>query len=81
MRALYTIPEPDKTILTIMGKLYKVVNELITEGNIVFDRLDGTYGTCEMISLDGKTIAMRDGIIVEVGIPVERVYNLKEITL
>lgn len=67
---------PSNIIIAIQNKDYiAVTTDHIYVGDIVLDRKDGLYGTCDML-MKQDTIAIRDSCIVEVGVPKTRVYKL-----
>lgn len=58
----------------INDKLYEKSDDEIQEGDMVYDTKDNTYGICDMMKEDW--IAIRDGHIVEVGVPKSRCFRL-----
>lgn len=66
-----------ETLIRIKSTLYKQTEPRdIKVGDLVFDIKDNTYGTIDMIYEGGTHVAIRDGWVVEVGVPVDRVRIL-----
>lgn len=58
----------------INNQLYEKSEDEIQEGDMVYDTRNNTYGICDMIKEDW--IAIRDGHVVEVGVPKSRCFRL-----
>lgn len=66
---------PIEVPVRVHGLLYKQVETTdIKEGDLVLDLRDGTYGYCDMVK--GDSIAIRDGWVSEVGVPISSVRKL-----
>lgn len=73
MRQLLKIPMD--TIIRVHGILYNQTEPLdLKEGDLVLDLGDGAYGYVDMIKED--KIAIKDGRVAEVGVPISRVRKL-----
>lgn len=66
---------PLDALLRIDKILYQqVVTNNIVKGDLVLDLNDGCYGVCDWVYKD--MIAIRQGIIVELGVKISRVRKL-----
>jgi hypothetical protein len=67
-----------KSTVYINNVHYKVTDDKdFSVGDMVLDREDGMHGKIDMIM--GDKAAVRDGCVVELGIPFSRLIKLKKI--
>lgn len=65
----------------INGITYQTCSEPISMGDLILDIRDNSHGTCDFIFPDGKTLAMNDHGVVEVGVPIKKCLKLVEHTM
>jgi len=71
---------PSNAKIRINGFYYRMVEpDYVREGDRVVDMRDGTHGICDMIHSDGNHIAIKDGSVIEVGVPISRIKLLDPI--
>lgn len=61
--------------MRIGNLIYRISDTPIKIGDMLLDRKDFSYGVCEYI--DNEYLNMRDGWVVELHIPISRVYKLE----